>query len=564
MVLMTSRSSRFFVVLLHLMGVSTHLPSNLPYWMSETGIVGVNPLSIVLEVLDLNNMHMDGSNHYDVMQPHWLQDSMDGTCLGPIGFSECGDATLWRLLPKQRKDHKRKKWIKWATEQDDGEDTKSQKPQGYALQLVDDDSYLRTLLDANRTSSSSESSSSSSSPTDDYQNKECLTRRRKDSKLVLGSCSNDKAWSWQVNGEGVLYLEQQQKGRNQQQRQKKRLLKKPTHDCVWRNTTTEAVLRPCDGHASLTDATQEDEQRVVQFSLVRQATAASSSFSSRSSSSSTSSSTPSSRRIEGQDKSSSSLEQHEHPEETTTTTTTASLSSADVEDPLPSARADLAHENAQAWSSLAMHPLLQQAQLRHSATISFPSSPVVAAPNSKSGAAAKPKPKPRVGGNMQLQFLMDTNAILLAGGGQKEKNNAKQSPAAPVPQSQSPLLHDHLSSQQSIKPAIRKIRKHPYIEESKNEMWTDPKTALSYRTDLCSYLGDDRKEKGRHTLTGVGLYMRTVFNIKVRQKKDSLDWIPTHIARITHLRCARCLGRCDRYTVWHSMFPSGICWLTPT
>ena len=35
---MTTRSSRFFVVLLHLVGVSTHLPSS----FHQTGIVGVN------------------------------------------------------------------------------------------------------------------------------------------------------------------------------------------------------------------------------------------------------------------------------------------------------------------------------------------------------------------------------------------------------------------------------------------------------------------------------------------------------------------------------------------
>lgn len=481
--------------------------------------------------------HMD-DDHYDVMQPHWLQDSTDGTCLGPIGFSECGDATLWLLLPKQRKDSKWKKWIRWATEEE--EDSTPQKPQGYALQLVDDDSYLRTLLDANNT----KSASSRSSPTDDYKNKECLTRRRKDSKLVLGSCSNDKAWSWQVNGEGVLYLEQPKS--RKQQHQKKRHLKKPSHDCVWRSNT-EAALRPCDGQAP-TDVTEEDEQRVVQFALVRQATASSSS---RSTSSSTSS------RIEAQDESSSSVEHEEKssPPLPTTEETTTTTSSVEVEEPLLSSPVDIAHANAHAWSSLAMHPLLQQAQLRHSATLSFPSNPA-AAPKSKSGA----KPKPRVGGNMQLQFLMDTNAILLAG---DQKENAKQTRAA-VPQSP---LHD-LSSQQSIKPVIRKIRKHPYIEESKNEIWTDSKTGLAYRTDLCSYLGDDRKEKGRHTLTGVGLYMRTVFNIKVRERRTD---------RSTQgVSCLPIQGVCHSHSLYSLhlflyrsmelpfMFPSGICWPTPT
>ena len=29
------------------------------------------------------------------------QDDTDGTCLGPSGFSECGDATLWKIRRRQ-------------------------------------------------------------------------------------------------------------------------------------------------------------------------------------------------------------------------------------------------------------------------------------------------------------------------------------------------------------------------------------------------------------------------------------------------------------------------------
>jgi hypothetical protein len=520
---MTSRSARFFVVLLHLMGVSNHLPSNLPYWMSsiasETGIVGVNPLSIVLETLDLEHI-MDGSssnsnnnhNQYDVRQPHWLQDSMDAnTCLGPIGFSECGDATLWLLLPKQKKDRKWKQWIKWATEEQD-EETQAA-PQGYALQLVDDDSYLRNAA-ANM------ESSSSSSPTDNYRNKECLTRRRKDHKLVLGSCSNDKAWSWQVNGEGVLYLEQQPQPphkSSKQHQQHKRLLKKPTLDCVWRNNT-EAALRPCNGQVP--PPTQEDgeqqpqpQQRVVQFALVRQATVSSSS-------SSSSASTSTLGRIV-QAPATSDEEKSSSTEETRTTTSSIvqQQQAVVVEESLPSSRTeDLAHANAHA--GFAMDPLLQLRELRHSARLSIHVNNVNIDPN----AATLPKkiknnPKPRVGGNLQLQFLKDTNPILLAGGNRGPPNNNNKKNTKPIPTPTATV--EQQRSKSSIKPVVlRKIRKHPYIEESKQNKWTDPKTGLQYDTDLCHYLGDDRKETGRHTLTGVGLYMRTVFNIKVRRKKE--------------------------------------------
>jgi len=63
---------------------------------------------------------------------------------------------------------------------------------------------------------------------------------------------------------------------------------------------------------------------------------------------------------------------------------------------------------------------------------------------------------------------------------------------------------------------LRKMPTHPYIAAAKDNVWTDPQTGLEFRTDLCEYLGHDRKESGRHTLTGVGQYTRTVFNIKVR------------------------------------------------
>lgn len=62
---------------------------------------------------------------------------------------------------------------------------------------------------------------------------------------------------------------------------------------------------------------------------------------------------------------------------------------------------------------------------------------------------------------------------------------------------------------------LRKMPTHPYIAAAKDNVWTDPQTGLEFKTDLCEYLGHDRKESGRHTLTGVGQYTRTVFNIKV-------------------------------------------------
>ena len=79
---MRSRSSRLFVVLLHLVGVSYNLPNN-PF--KRSGIVGVHPLSILLEPLELQAAGglnellalLEGAG-YDVdktvlNEPYWLQ-----------------------------------------------------------------------------------------------------------------------------------------------------------------------------------------------------------------------------------------------------------------------------------------------------------------------------------------------------------------------------------------------------------------------------------------------------------------------------------------------------------
>ena len=87
---MRSRSSRLFIVLLHLVGVSTHLPRNSFFAAlfpngNGIGIVGVHPLSILLEPLELQAAGgleellelLEGAG-YDVeesvlREPFWLQ-----------------------------------------------------------------------------------------------------------------------------------------------------------------------------------------------------------------------------------------------------------------------------------------------------------------------------------------------------------------------------------------------------------------------------------------------------------------------------------------------------------
>lgn len=76
---MRSRSSRLFIVLLHLVGVSTNVPRR---HGSHLGIVGVNPVAILLERLELQEfddgldgfLRQAGNKENRVLEePLWLQ-----------------------------------------------------------------------------------------------------------------------------------------------------------------------------------------------------------------------------------------------------------------------------------------------------------------------------------------------------------------------------------------------------------------------------------------------------------------------------------------------------------
>jgi hypothetical protein len=78
---MRSRSSRLFIVLLHLVGVSTNLPRRLT---NGVGIVGVHPMAILLERLSLEDFddgldgllraaRADDTEDLLLAEPFWLQ-----------------------------------------------------------------------------------------------------------------------------------------------------------------------------------------------------------------------------------------------------------------------------------------------------------------------------------------------------------------------------------------------------------------------------------------------------------------------------------------------------------
>ena len=140
----------------------------------------------------------------------------------------------------------------------------------------------------------------------------------------------------------------------------------------------------------------------------------------------------------------------------------------------PVTSVDLAHSHA---LEPLMHPDLK------------PSSRLLFAP--VGGASSSLKQSPMLPHNL----LKAASPVLLA----LDKKNSPQPP--PI--------------ERSAPVKLRKMPTHPYIVAANDNVWKDPQTGLEFRTDLCEYLGHDRKESGRHTITGVGQYTRTVFNVKV-------------------------------------------------
>jgi hypothetical protein len=389
------------------------------------------------------------------------------------GFSECGDATLWLVVPEQRRHARRRQWIRWAVEDnDDAEEEYNKQTQGYALLMVDDDNYIQNAQQ-----------NLQQREVLDFAEKECLTRRRKDNQLVLKPCSQDRAWAWQFNEHGILHFEKTSKSKKTSTKNKRLLKRQTSLECLWRNAT-EAVLLTCDGEAPEVNLKSDIEERVVQIALVRQAKAASpTTIVTVEEETTPTHNIPTSRsrsertRIRKQEQTTPPPPSDQHP--------------------LPS-QVDIAHSHA---SGLTVHAELKPVSRLTSL------SPQRGAASSKSSNKKQPP----------LHFLKDTNPILLAGGRllATPKEVERKNTAA-----EGQKLHETLSSTTTMKPVIRKIQVNPYIAASNEERWTDPLTGLVYRTDLCQYLGHERKESGRHTLVGVGQYMKTVFNIKVRMNQE--------------------------------------------
>jgi len=552
---MRSRSSRLFIVLLHLFGVSTNLPAN-PFlaalFPNGPGIVGVHPLTIVLEPLELrsaggldellNMLERAGYNIEDTVlnEPYWLQDDTDAKCLGPAGFSECGETTLWTI---RRRPVARSKKNNGAAgngplsflsskKHDKSEDEKEWE---YAFELFD-----RNII-------------SSSEPNTDGDQNSCQVETRKKRKsgysdahcsaelmgecmisvpssdissgsVVVGECSSNQAWSWRISEDGALLWDSVKGGQNEQGNVKRfgreRLMwlggpnlqvMKSTQseernnkaataeegifsDCVWRFNSTVATTMACNSSVSEDAGEKVDNGGHVRFSVVQyQAGAPVSPTLPRFSATIV-------ERI---------ISLPASPRDSTKGTLDSSASRATLKEGIE--EEDHSHlprrkRTSQDHASLTLlHP-----ELKTTSALAFGNN--MRSPSNSQSEKTK------------VAYITDVSlkSISPISGGSNLENKSNDLDRSKNKKSKM-LLYPLTStsdgatfqSHDDNPQRPRKIPVHPYIAASKNGMYEDPYSGLTYRTDLSEYLGHNRKLRGRHTLMGVGIYYKTMLNIKV-------------------------------------------------
>ena len=519
---MRTRSSRFFVILLHLVGVSQN-----PSWIGETGIVAVLPWPMALERVDLYAELHGGSGETYMQQeeednrrsrrrnldtgdkqnwtgrisssekattkrqrvasvhetqkpthhpndhkslvlsfenqpPVWLQDSADGSCLGPTGtFSDCGDATLW-FVERQMVGNRKDKLSLLAGGLSRLATSRQHKPPqpGIVFQVVDRDyqassgtlsSDASIYTDAARVKRNERPKTSDCLDINGENEVDVRSCRPKRGFFRLGKATRGSA-VWVLRDDGVL--------------QPSISIDRPA---VTRDDTELCLARDATGQAVLDDCNRET---AVQFSFLRYRAVAVSAdvvgFS------------PMDEVLQPQPGGSHGLEEKGGNGESTITSTLSAETS--VGSNLPKSR-DRAHAQA---SVLSMHP-----ELKLTSGLLFS----MDYQKKKSEVVKRKSPLDAL--------LSNTNPILLAG--------QKRQRTTPTP---STATNSMLDDNGSAASKVRRLQRHPYLIEAKGGIWTCPQTGLEYRTDLHKYLGWNRKERGRHTLTGVGIY-RKGFVIKV-------------------------------------------------
>jgi hypothetical protein len=509
---MRTRRSRFFVILLHLVGVSHYHSTS--FYSNSSGIVAVVPYPIALEQIDLykyvleraeaqphptrhvwnRRRRKETDNEMQQQPPIWLQDPSDGLCLGPMGrFSECGDATLWfvqiKPLPLQNK-------LKLLS----GVPESIFKPLFFGMRKNKKNSRVRSdpaeaqfgltfrVVDRDYEVSSSAIStsfqSSASKETRRQRRKrknqaECLDANPLDLSVDVQSCRSRAGFIWQSNVRSSVWTVRSD-GILQPVASANRFTSAANHEqsealCLTRGGTksSDAILSRCDS-----------VETPLQFLFLRY------------------------RTVPAVTATSAILQHQSGPLQSNTVTSSGydAVSESNTEDAVPTfspllisndtsnlpVTRDLAH-------SQAVDPLLHP-DLKVASRLIFADQSQRKGKDVSSDATSIHKPFAFVGA------LSNTNPILLAA-----SINKNGSPS-PVSAKVSNHLVKDASNLKALK--LRRMQTHPYLNEAVNGIWTDPQTKLQYATDLCRYLGRNRKEHGRHTLTGFGIY-RKGYVIKV-------------------------------------------------
>lgn len=522
MLVVKTRSSRFFIVVLHLVCVSTRLRSkeitenqSFIFFRETAATIQTQTFHTAASLASLTESTDQNAATHDTnrIEPCWLQDAFDQKCLGPMGhFSECGDANLWRIIPKSKRHARRRQWIRWAIEDDS--DGLNEVQGFYALQIFDMDSSQYYDSKREKTAERNEQETLSSDSIAAFMNTECLTRRRKDNKLVTVPCSEDRAWYWKINEYGILHFQKPARGFGASSRRgssgnKKSLLNKRQNleSCVWMKNSSIAALSPCDGNqpffheqnkTSFSHSDSNSEGRVAQLQFVRHNYQRDidiyrplpSKFSKA----------VDDNKIQGR------VSKHTIEEREKAFRSSRTLVSSSGNTNLPS-QVGIAHSHASVPSD---HVDSQFTNMKVASILPHRSSEIVSKqiPQFLGNTnpillAIGPKLTPTIATKTMSSSSTTTTKIQEISGAKKKINIGKESNRISI------------SSSLPEKPIVRKIQTNPYIAASKDEKWIDPQTGLVYKTDLCQYLGHERKEVGRHTLTGVGQYTKTMLNIKV-------------------------------------------------
>lgn len=590
------------MVLIHMVGISRNLPKITSKRLSwNVGIVGVHPQHIYSEYLDLAALQPGFSaetamwNDAILDTPFWLLDEIDGKCFGPLGkFAECGDATLWRIRRGRRRVH-----------------GKNADEIVYALQVVDVIESQTLLEDSSQTSSGWKKVHPAQIPFNLFGNQEgynnfqrrqeqlrkagqfvqkdqeCLItststskdRRQQESDgasemtsdLQLGPCTSARAWTWRVNEQGVLLQDEGLASLSKvsshglwaavssmlwsaqatrYEAQHDNLQGGTNQICLRREIsgqTNQATLSSCD--ASM------DQSRLVSFSFARFGPA---------------STTPPTPKIGFV----------AHPNQglnnglTLSDSSSPSAGIADGQEVLsPTTVTEIIiHPPKIVGSEVVVQPVTNFSRLPSASAAGLARAPVMGskiASSQKGGSTNNHKIPPHPLTNMNslpvgsltkstVNLLKDSHPGLI-------QNSEILKSGLSTPPQHSKIHVDAADrkiqkNQNQVGVTNWKIPRHPYIDASKNFVWRDPATGLEYFTDLCKYLGEEKSSSGRHTLVGVGQYMRTALKIKIYgaalyvSKRDVLSG--SIFGKYAHLPAEQLKKRPDFYQHLMEMDPN--------